>query len=288
MECEKNIIDISNVSKQYAGFELKNINCKIPKAKIVGLIGENGSGKSTLIKIILGLTKADTGEVEIFNKRNNHEDMRCILAKIGVVLDENFIPEDLKVSNIAKIMGSAYKSWNNKLFFSYIQDFNIPQNKRIKEFSKGMKMKVAIIMSLAHEPSLLILDEPTSGLDPIVREDILDLLLNLNRERGMSILFSSHITTDIEKIADYIMFINNGKLELFDKVKTVLTLHKRMIIKNLDDIKSIDAISYKVIDEGYDVMLRKSDFVYEKNIKGQWDDLTIDEIMSFYIKGIRV
>ena len=209
----ENILSVKNLSKKYDNFELKNINIELPKGMIMGLIGENGAGKSTTIKAILNLINIEDGKIEIFGLDYKKEE-RKIKENIGVVLDDSFLSEYLNATDIHKIMKNMYENWDEKLYFNYLEKFKLPKNKRIKEYSSGMKMKLKIIVALSHHPKLLILDEPTSGLDPIARNEILDLFQDLIQDENKGILVSSHITSDLERIADYIIFMNNGEMVL--------------------------------------------------------------------------
>ena len=207
----ENILEIKNLSKKYDGFELKNVNIELPKGMIMGFIGENGAGKTTTIKAILNIINRDAGEIKIFGS-DNKENERKIKEDIGVVLDDSFLSEYLNPSDINKIMKNIYKNWDEKLYFKYIEDFKLPKEKISKEYSSGMKMKLKIAVALAHHPKLLILDEPTSGLDPVARNEILDIFQEFIQDENKGIFVSTHITSDLEHIADYITFINNGEI----------------------------------------------------------------------------
>ena len=209
----ENNLEVKNLRKKYNGFELKDINLELPKGMIMGLIGENGAGKTTTIKSILNLIKIDKGEIKIFGL-NIKENEKKIKEDIGVVLDDGFFSEYLNPADINKIMRKMYKNWDEKLYFKYLEDFKLPKNKISKEFSSGMKMKLKIAVALSHHPKLLILDEPTSGLDPVARSEILDIFQDFIQNEDNSIFVSSHITSDLEHIADYITFINEGKIVL--------------------------------------------------------------------------
>ena len=218
-----NILEIKNLSKKYEEFELKDINLSLQKGMIMGLIGENGAGKSTTIKAILNLINTDNGEVKIFGKSNKEKEIK---EDIGVVLDDSFLSEYLNPNDINKIMKSIYKNWDEKIYFNYVEKFKLPKDKISKEYSSGMKMKLKIAVALSHNPKLLILDEPTSGLDPIARNEILDIFQEFIQDEEHGIFVSSHITSDLENIADYITFINNGEIvlsrtrdELLDKMR---------------------------------------------------------------------
>ena len=281
----ENILEVKNLCKKYNQFELKNVNLTLPKGMIMGLIGENGAGKTTTIKSILNLTNS-TGEINIFGLNVKKYDKK-IKQNIGVVLNENFFSEYLNPKDINKIMKNIYKNWDEKLYFKYLEDFKLPQNKISKEFSSGMKMKLKIAVALAHHPKLLILDEPTSGLDPVARSEILDIFQDFIQNGENSIFVSSHITSDLEHIADYITFINDGEIVL-SKTRDEL-LEEYGIVKcskaEFEKINKKDYVKYKVNRYEYDVLVEnKSEFKrkYDFNVI---DKPTLEDIMLIYIKG---
>lgn len=281
----ENILEAKNLCKKYNQFELKNVNLTLPKGMIMGLIGENGAGKTTTIKSILNLTNS-TGEINIFGLNVKKYDKK-IKQDIGVVLNENFFSEYLNPKDINKIVKNIYKNWDEKLYFKYLEDFKLPQNKISKEFSSGMKMKLKIAVALAHHPKLLILDEPTSGLDPVARSEILDIFQDFIQNGENSIFVSSHITSDLEHIADYITFINDGKIVL-SKTRDEL-LEEYGIVKcskaEFEKINKKDYVKYKVNRYEYDVLVEnKSEFKrkYDFNVI---DKPTLEDIMLIYIKG---
>lgn len=208
-----NAIEIRDLNKKYEGFALDNISLTLPTGCIMGLIGENGAGKTTVIKSLLGLIHSDSGEIKLFGKEPDAE----MKNDIGVVLDEVGIPEQFNISDTDKVMKNMFVNWNSSLFFGYTQKFGLPDKKRFKEFSKGMKMKLGIAVALSHDAKLLILDEPTSGLDPLVRDEIIDIFNDFTRDENHSILISSHIVSDLEKICDYITFIHKGKITICEE-----------------------------------------------------------------------
>ena len=222
-----NSLEVKNLCKKYSEFELKNINLKLPKGMIMGLIGENGAGKTTTIKSILNLINIDNGEIKIFGL-NIKENEKKIKEDIGVVLDDAFFSEYLNPADINKIMRKIYENWDEKLYYKYLEDFKLPKNKISKEFSSGMKMKLKIAVALSHHPKLLILDEPTSPLDPVARSEILDIFQDFIQNEENSIFVSSHITSDLEHIADYITFINNGEIVL-SKTRYVFIISSTII-----------------------------------------------------------
>ena len=221
----ENILEVKNLCKNDDKFSLKNISLNLPKGTIMGLVGENGAGKSTTIKAILNLVHTSDGIIKIFGLDCKEHEME-IKEDIGIVLDEGFVSEYLNPKDINTIMKDMYKNWDEELYFKYLADFKLPEDKISKEYSSGMKMKLKIAVALAHHPKLLILDEPTSGLDPVARNDILDIFQDFIQDEEHGIFVSSHITSDLESIADYITFINNGEIvlsktrdELLDKMR---------------------------------------------------------------------
>ena len=208
-----NAIEIRNINKSYDGFAIRDLNLTLPKGTIMGLVGKNGAGKSTVIKMILDIVKSESGSISVMGKD-------CRLADkedIGVVMDETGFPGCLTPVQVEKIMKNIYKRWDSATFKRYIRHFNLPENKMFEEFSKGMKMKLCIAVAMSHQPKLLVLDEATSGLDPVVRDEILDIFTEVTRDEEHTILISSHIVSDLEKICDYIAFIRDGKLMLCEE-----------------------------------------------------------------------
>ena len=279
-------LEVKNLCKKYNEFELKNINLKLPKGMIMGLIGENGAGKTTTIKAILNLINTDNGEIKIFGL-NIKENEKKIKEDIGVVLDDSFLSEYLNPTDINKIMKKIYQNWDEKLYFKYLEDFKLPKNKISKEFSSGMKMKLKIAVALSHHPKLLILDEPTSGLDPVARSEILDIFQDFIQNEENSIFVSSHITSDLEHIADYITFINEGKIVLSKTRDELLEMYG--IVKcsksEFEKIDKNDYVKFKINRYEYDVLVEdKSKFKRKYDFK-IIDKPTLDDIMLIYIKG---
>ena len=211
-----NAIEIKNLTKSYKDFTLDNLNLSLPQGCIMGLVGENGAGKSTTIKLILDMIKKDSGTIILLGK-DNRNNLKLTKEDIGVVLDEVGISECLTPIQVGKIMKHTFRNWNNEVYMEYLRTFSLPDNKKFKNFSRGMKMKLVIAVALSHDPKLLILDEATSGLDPVIRDEILDIFSEFTREENHSVLISSHIVSDLEKICDYIAFLHNGKLLLCEE-----------------------------------------------------------------------
>lgn len=225
-----NAIEIKNLTKKFKGFSLDNVSISLPTGCIMGLIGENGAGKTTVIKSVLGLIHPDGGKISIFGKEPTSE----MKNDIGVVLDEIGIPIQFNIKDVDSIMKNIFTKWDSNVFYDYIKKFSLPDKKAFKTFSKGMKMKLGIAIALSHNAKLLILDEPTSGLDPLVRDEIIDIFNDFTRDETHSILISSHIVSDLEKICDYITFIHNGKITLCEE-KDIL-LEKYGFINTSEDV----------------------------------------------------
>lgn len=281
-----NILEIKKLNKTYNRFKLKNINFELPKGMIMGLIGENGAGKTTTIKSILNIIKIDSGEIKIFDKDSRRYEKE-IKEDIGVVLDDSFLSEYLAPVDIDKIMKKIYKNWDKELYFKYLKDFKLPENKISKEFSSGMKMKLKIAVALSHHPKLLILDEPTSGLDPVARNEILDIFQDFIQDEEKSILVSTHITSDLEHIADYITFINEGEI-LFTKTRDELLENYGIVKCSGEEFSKIDKkdyLKYKKNRYEYDVLVENK-FEFKKKYETSIiDKSTIEDIMVIYIKG---
>ena len=205
-----NAIEIRNLTKRYVGFSLENLNLTLPSGCIMGLVGENGAGKSTTIRMLLGMARPDGGEITVFGQKMD----AGLRERIGVVLDEPGYPGCMTAAQIGKMLSGLYRGWEKETFEGYLTSLRIPADKPVKDFSKGMKMKLCLAAALSHGAKLLILDEATSGLDPVVRDELLDIFNDFTRDEGNSVLISSHIVSDLEKICDYIAFLHRGKLML--------------------------------------------------------------------------
>lgn len=279
-------LTISGLTKTYKDFKLDGVSFSVPCGSIVGLIGENGAGKSTTINAILGLIQKEAGSICILGKEQIDGEIK---EQIGVVFDGNNYPEILSPQKLSRVMKDIYHSWDEHTFLTLLRKFSLPADKLIKQFSKGMKMKLAIAVALSHNSKLLILDEATSGLDPVIRDDMLDILLDFAQDETHSILISSHITTDLEKIADYIVFIHEGQV-VFSKRKDDLT-EQYGIIKcgaaQFDALDKSDIIVYRKMDYEWQVLIADRDAMKKKYPKALIEPATIDEIMLLYVKGER-
>ena len=277
-------LTISGLTKTYKDFLLDDVSFSVPSGSIVGLIGENGAGKSTTIHAALGLVHKEAGMVSILGKEELDNETK---EQIGFVFDGNHFSEILSPKKIGHVMKDIYRSWNGQTFQELLKKFGLPVGKPIKQFSKGMKMKLAIAVALSHNSKLLILDEATSGLDPVIRDDILDMLLDFVQDESHSILVSSHITSDLEKIADYIVFIHEGRV-VFSKPKDELT-EQYGIIKcgaaQFDALDKSDVIVYRKLDYEWQALVADREQMQKKYPKAMIVPASIDEIMLLYVKG---
>ena len=223
-----NAIETQNLTKTFPGFTLDRLNLSLPTGTILGLVGENGAGKSTTIKILLGMLQSDSGSFTLLG--SGKPDME----DVGVVLDEPGFPLCLTAAQIGKIMGDIYRRWDPALYNQYLSRFDLPLKKHYSDFSRGMKMMLAIAVALSHQPKLLILDEATNGLDPMVRDEILDIFNDFTRDETHSILISSHIVSDLEKICDYIAFLHKGKLILYEEKDALYQRYGRIVCSKED------------------------------------------------------
>lgn len=277
-------LHISGLTKTYGDFVLDHVSFRVPSGSIVGLIGENGAGKSTTINAALGLIQKEEGRVSILGKDALDNATK---EQVGVVFDGSNYPEILSPRKISRIMKNIYRTWDERAYLDMLKRFSLPADKPIRQFSRGMKMKLSITAALSHQPKLLILDEATSGLDPIIRDDILDMLLAFVQDEEHSILISSHITSDLEKIADYIVFIHEGKV-VFSRAKDEL-LEQYGIMKcgaaQFDALDKADIVACRKMDYEWQVLVSDREALQRKYPKALIVPATIDEIMLLYVKG---
>ena len=248
-------IEVKDLNKSFSDFELNNINITVPKGHIVGLIGENGAGKTTLIKCIMDTVHKDSGSVLI----DGHPFTFTDKDSIGIIFDDSFFIETYRIKDINLICKNIYKKWDEELFYKYMEDFKISKDKKFKLLSTGMKKKVEIACALSHHPSILILDEPTSGLDPIIRSEVLDIFVDFVNNKKNSILLSTHITSDLEHIADDIIFISNGSI-VFDKPLKEVKENYVVLEVNKKEFKSInkkDIMKYKENRLDYEILIEQ-------------------------------
>ncbi|CEH31087.1 sodium ABC transporter ATP-binding protein [Aneurinibacillus migulanus] len=281
----ENVIELKHVNKSFGDFHLKDISMTVKKGFITGFIGGNGAGKSTTIKLIMNLLQPDSGSISIFGlDYKEHE--KEIKQRIGFVFDENIFYEHLTLAEMKRIIRPSYINWDESLFNHYIKKFELPLNKKIQSFSKGMMMKASLTIALSHHAELIIMDEPTSGLDPIFRRELLDILHNIMQDGKKTIFFSTHITTDLDRIADYITFIHKGQ-HIFTK-KSYQIEEEYAIVKGgmelLDQDTEQEFISIRKSNAGFEALTSN-----KARIEDVFGDLvliekpTIEELM-FYIK----
>ena len=249
-----NAIEIKNLSKHYKGFSLESLNLTLPSGCIMGLVGENGAGKSTTIRMILGMTRPDSGEISVFGQKLSRE----MKEQIGVVLDEPGYPGCMTAAQIGKMLSGIFKGWEQTTYDQYLTKLRIPESKPFRDFSKGMKMKLCLAAALSHGAKLLILDEATSGLDPVVRDELLDVFNDFTRDEGNSVLISSHIVSDLEKICDYIAFLHRGKLMLC-REKDELLNEYAFVQGSREEIDRLETIGRKDGRFGTEAIVRRSD-----------------------------
>ena len=283
-----NILEVQGLKKKYANsdFSLDDISFSLPSGSIMGFVGENGAGKTTTIGCILGTLIKDGGEVKIFEKEMSEANAH-LRDDIGVVFDANNFSDDITATMLSSVMRRIYSKWDGDLFKEYLDRFKLPEKKKIKTFSRGMAMKLGIATALSHRPKLLVLDEATSGLDPIVRDEILDVFLDFVQDEESSILLSSHITTDLEKIADYIAFIHNGSIILSEKKDVLLYSYGVMRCKaaQFTEIDKSDILAHRKHDYQIDVLVADKGTAAKKYRDYVIDNVSIEEIMLLLVKG---
>ena len=253
-----NAIEIKGLCKSFKDFSIDNLDLTVPRGCVVGLVGENGAGKSTTIKLILNLLRKDSGTVSVLG-RDSADGLEQVKEDIGVVFDECCFPSDLNAMAMGRIFRAAYKNWDSQVYSDFLGKFDLPEKKKIGKFSRGMKMKLSIAAAMSHHAKLLVLDEATSGLDPVVRDDIIDIIGEFASDEEHSVLISSHIVSDLEKVCDYIAFMHKGRLMLFEE-KDRMYEHYVVIHcteKELADIRPEAVIGKKVGAFGVEAIILK-------------------------------
>lgn len=279
------VLELKDVTKDYGDFKLDGVNLSVTKGGICGFIGQNGAGKTTTISLILDIIKKDAGTIKVFGE-DMAENSIALKERIGVVFDEMGYHDFLTATQINKIMGNIYKNWNEKVFFQYLERFGLPKKKRCGAFSRGMRMKLQIAVALSHCAELLIMDEPTSGLDPIVRSEMLQIFQEFVMDENHTILLSSHITSDLERIADEVVFINKGKIILAGNKNELLETHGLMKCKK-NDLASIDKSDIIAIRSSAfctEVLVADREACERKYPKVVMEQTNLEEIMVFYVK----
>lgn len=283
----ENAIEIKDIKKEYDGFSLGELSFNVEKGSVMGFVGQNGAGKSTTIKSILNIIKPDSGEIKIFGL-DNIKDEKEIKENMAVVFDTLPFHETLNAKQVNSILKHIYSNWEEDTFYGYLKRFNLPTKKKLGEFSKGMKMKFQIATALSHGAKLLVMDEATSGLDPVVRSEMLDVFMEFMQDSEHTILMSSHITSDLEKIADSVTFIHNGRLLITGYKDDIIEGHgilkcEKEYVKEIDEK---DIVSIRINDYGADIMLKNRQECAAKYSGAVIDNASLDDILLFYVKGI--
>ena len=281
-----NAIELSHVTKHFPGFTLQDLSLAVPSGTICGLVGENGAGKSTTIRLLMGALRPDSGRCTVLGADSASPEFLSVKEDIGVVLDEAYFPESLNALQVGDVMARTYRRWDGKQYRNYLTRFGLPEKKPFKDFSRGMKMKLAIAVALSHSPKLLVLDEATSGLDPIVRDEVLEIFNEFTREEDHSILISSHILSDLEKLCDYIAFLHQGRL-LFCDEKDRLLEEYGIFVGTADQVNSLQdgaVVARESSGFGGVRCLVKRDLVPQS-----WplERPTVEDVVLFLVKGAK-
>ena len=279
-----NALEIKNLSRSFSGFCLDNVTLVLPSGCIMGLIGENGAGKSTTIKLILDILHKDGGTITILGK-SNEKSMSLIKEDIGVVMDESGIPECLTAKQLGKVMKHTFRHWNEAEYVRLLQKLSLPDNKPFKDLSRGMKMKLSIAVAMSHDAKLLLLDEPTSGLDPVVRDEVIEMFYDFTRDEDHSILISSHIVSDLERLCDYVAFLHKGKLLLCEE-KDALLSEYAIIHCTVEQLLGLDkkVIKYKKeTPYGAEAIVLRKDAPEGFSLS----PISIEELFVFMVKEAR-
>lgn len=284
MEELKNVIEVKNITKDYGDFKLDNVSFVVPEGSVCGFIGQNGAGKTTTIRAILDAINIDAGEIFVFGE-NMKKDSARLREDIGVVFDEMGFHEFMSGKDINIMMKNIYKNWDEEVFFDYLKKFSLPSKKPCGDFSRGMRMKLQIAVALSHNAKLLIMDEPTSGLDPIVRNEIIQIFREYVIREDHSILLSSHITSDLEKIADEVVFINGGKIVLAGNKDEILEKHGLLKCKKAELEEISESLIVKAEEETFGVSV----LVNDRRACGKLypgmviEPASLEDIMLFYV-----
>ncbi len=281
----KNAIEVSGLTKDYGTFQL-DVSFTVPGGSIMGLIGENGAGKSTTLKAMLGLIRPDGGSVKLLGQ-DAAEDDGSLKEEIGVVFDECPFHDQMNASMVNGILAGIYSKWDRELFAGYLEKFDLPANKKLKEFSRGMKMKLSIAAALSHRPRLLLLDEATSGLDPVMRDEILDEFLAFISDEEHAILVSSHITSDLEKAADYITYLHKGKIAMSGARDELLESHGKLVCTR-EELAGVDRdyiMGTRISQYSCEALVRNRVDFRRRYPNLTVDPVTLDDLMIFTVRG---
>ncbi len=281
----ENALEIKGLCKAYDGFALREVSFALPRGCVMGFIGENGAGKTTTIKAVLNLIRRDAGEIRAFGLDNIAEE-RAVKERIGVVMEDGCFLNVMTARSVDVLMGKAYANWDSGCFLNYVRRFGMDENKKIKDYSKGMRMKLSIAAALSHGAELLIMDEPTSGLDPVVRDEVLDLFYEFMQDERHAILLSSHITSDLDKIADIVTFIHEGRI-LFSEARDELLDTYGVLRCTAEQLAALDPDAVRASRTGAfgcEALVRRS------GVPQGWpvEPVTIEQIMLFCTRGERM
>lgn len=288
MEEMKNVIELKNVSKDYGDFKLDNISFEVPEGCVCGFIGQNGAGKTTTIQLILDTIARDSGEITLFGKSIDG-DSASLREDIGLVFDEMGFHEFLTAKQINTIMKNVYKNWDEALYFDYLKRFSLPSKKACGSFSRGMRMKLQIATALSHGAKLLIMDEPTSGLDPIVRNEMLQIFREYVVKEDHTILLSSHITGDLEKLADEVVFIDGGRIVIKGNKDEILEKHGIIKCKK-EELAGIDKeliVSYELSSMGAEILVNDVNTARKLYPNMVIEQADLEEIMIYYVNSMK-
>ena len=276
-----NAIEIQGLTKRYGDFTLDGLSLELPAGCILGLIGENGAGKTTTMRLLLGMTKPDGGTASVLGTEITH-DLTAVKEELGVVLDEPGLPWCMTARQTGKMLSGIYRSWDRAAYDALLKKLSVPADKPYQELSRGNRMKLGIAMALAHHPKLLLLDEPTSGLDPVVRDEVVNLLSDFTREEDRSILISSHIVSDLEKLCDYIAFLHKGKLMLLEEKDRLLEEYAFLhcAAEELDKLEAAAVIGKKASPYGVSAIVRRDALP----AGAAFSPVTLEELFVFMVK----
>ena len=282
-----NAIELNHIHKSFPGFAIQDLCLTVPSGTICGLVGENGAGKSTTIRLLMNALRPDGGAARVLGVDASSPEFRAVKEDVGVVLDEAYYPETLTAVQVGKVMAGTYKRWDQGTYERYLRRFDLPEKKQFKDFSRGMKMKLAIAVALSHQPKLLILDEATSGLDPIVRDEVLEIFIEFTREEDHSILISSHILSDLEKLCDYIAFLHQGRLLFCDEKDRLLETYG-VFAGTAEQLESLreEAIVGREETHGYGgvrALVRRDEVPAGLEL----ERASVEDIILFMVKGAR-
>ena len=282
-----NAIELNHIHKSFPGFAIQDLCLTVPSGTICGLVGENGAGKSTTIRLLMNALRPDGGAARVLGVDASSPEFRDVKEDVGVVLDEAYYPETLNTLQVGKVMAGTYKRWDQGTYERSLRRFDLPEKKQFKDFSRGMKMKLAIAVALSHQPKLLILDEATSGLDPIVRDEVLEIFIEFTREEDHSILISSHILSDLEKLCDYIAFLHQGRLLFCDEKDRLLETYG-VFAGTAEQLESLreEAIVGREETHGYGgvrALVRRDEVPAGLEL----ERASVEDIILFMVKGAR-